>query len=162
VTLSPGVRIEAQTHLRDVGHLGPRVALTWAPFTSGHTTLRATYGLFYDWLPAATYEQTLRVDGVHEQEVIVDNPSYLIVESTSDGTNSGRLPTNRYTLDPDVQLGRTQRFDVGVDQAITPHVRAGVSYYIDRDDHTLRGRNLNAPVDRVIEAVSDASFLGRQ
>jgi hypothetical protein len=166
LTFSPGVRYEVQTHVRDAGNLGPRAALTWAPFKSGHTTMRVTYGLFYDWLPATTYEQTLRVDGLREQELFISNPTYPAI-----GGNASAIPTNRYTIDSNVQLGTTHRFDVAVDQTFTPHVRASLSYYIDRDTHTLRGRNLNAPIDgarpdprfaNVIEAVSDASFLGRQ
>jgi hypothetical protein len=81
------------------------------------------------------------------------------------------LPTNRYTIDSNLQSGTTHRFDVAVDQTFTPHIRASVSYYVDRDTQTLRGRNLNTPIDgvrpdprfaNVIESVSDASFLGRQ
>jgi len=44
--------------------VAPRVGITWAPFASGRTTIRSSWGLFYDWLPLNTYEQTLRVDGV--------------------------------------------------------------------------------------------------
>ena len=31
---------------------------TWAPFKNGKTTLRASWGVFYDWLATNTYEQT--------------------------------------------------------------------------------------------------------
>ena len=43
---------------------GPRFGVTWAPFKGGKTTLRASAGVFYDWLSGGTYEQTLRVDGL--------------------------------------------------------------------------------------------------
>jgi len=35
LTLSPGVRFEAQTHLDDQVNIGPRFGFTWAPFKSG-------------------------------------------------------------------------------------------------------------------------------
>src|SRR6266545_4693602 len=41
LTLSPGLRYEAQTHLSDYSAFGPRIGITWAPFKSGKTTLRA-------------------------------------------------------------------------------------------------------------------------
>ena len=44
LTLSPGVRFEAQTHLKDYSNVGPRFGVTWAPFKSGKTTLRASAG----------------------------------------------------------------------------------------------------------------------
>ena len=40
---------------------------TWAPFKDGKTTLRASWGIFYDWLPTNTYEQTIRIDGFRQQ-----------------------------------------------------------------------------------------------
>src|SRR5207244_11288112 len=69
LTLSPGLRYEAQTHVHDYRALGPRFGITWAPFASGQTTLRGSAGIFYDWLATNTYEQTLRVDGVRQQEL---------------------------------------------------------------------------------------------
>ncbi len=160
LTISPGLRYEAQTHIRDVDNFSPRVGVTWAPFKSGKTTLRATYGFFYDWLSASTYEQTLRVDGVRERELTVINPSYPIDRgSGSDSVDAdGVPPTLCYELGGDVRLSTTQRFDVGIDQAITPHVRASASYYVDVDHHVPRGRK----IDNVIEVVSDAAFRGQQ
>ena len=52
----------------------PRVGFTWAPFGTGTTTLRASWGIFYDWLPTSTYEQTLRVDGFRQQELELRQP----------------------------------------------------------------------------------------
>src|SRR6185436_10512695 len=69
LTLSPGMRFEAQTHLRDYNNFGPRLGVSWAPFKNGKTSLRASAGIFYDWLNANIYEQTLRVDGFRQQEL---------------------------------------------------------------------------------------------
>ena len=76
LTLSPGVRYEAQTHVGGTANIGPRFGVTWAPFGGGQTTLRGSAGIFYDWLPTGTYEQSLRVDGVRQQELNILNPSY--------------------------------------------------------------------------------------
>ncbi len=169
LTISPGLRYEAQTHIRDVANFSPRVGVTWALLKNGKTTLRATYGFFYDWLSASTYEQALRVNGIRERELTVVSPPYPI----DAGSGAANLvpPATRYLLGRDVRLSTTQRFDVGIDQAITPHVRASASYYVDVDHRVPRGRNLNAPVDgvrpdpafaKVIEVVSDAAFRGQQ
>ena len=85
------------------------MGVTWAPFKSGRTTLRASYGLFYNWLNANTYEQTLRVDGFRQRDLFIVNPSY-----PGSRARAGTITTaNRYLLGPDVQMGRTRRVQRG-------------------------------------------------
>ena len=74
LTLTPGVRYEAQTHVNNYTNIGPRFGVTWAPTASGQTTLRGSVGVFYDWLPTSTYDQAVRVDGFHQREVNVIDP----------------------------------------------------------------------------------------
>jgi hypothetical protein len=144
LTVSPGVRVEAQTHLDDYVNIGPRIGITWAPFKSGKTTLRGSFGIFYDWLSANTYEQTLRVDGFHQQEMIIQNPSY------PDPGLGGDVPaTNRYLLGGDLMMARNTRLSAGIDQQITKVFRVGAVYSNVRAAGVFVGHNLNAPVDGV-------------
>ena len=92
LTLSPGVRYEAQTHLNDYNNVGPRFGVTWAPFKSGKTTLRGSAGMFYDWLSTGTYEQTLRVDGFRQRELNIINPSYPFPDSIGAIAADEQLP----------------------------------------------------------------------
>jgi hypothetical protein len=166
LTLSPGVRYEIQTHLDDRSNIAPRIGVTWAPNKNGRTTLRASYGLFYNWLNAATYENTLRVDGFRQRDLFVINPSY------PDPGSAGTVTTaNRYLLGPDVQMGRTRRFSAGIDQTINPKVRVNASFQSVRQFDQLRGENLNPRIDgvrpnpefaNVIQTVSDAELHSDQ
>lgn len=155
LTLSPGVRVEAQTHVGDHNNIGPRFGVTWAPFKSGKTTLRASFGQFYDWLSADTYEQTLRVDGVRQQELIVDNPPYP-VKPDSTGVIP---PTNRYLLASDLELAQNTRFSAGIDQRITSVMRVGAIYADVRNHGLLVGHNLNAPADGVRPDPAQANVI---
>ena len=161
LTLSPGVRYEIQTHLSDRNNLGPRMGLTWAPFKSGRTTVRGSFGLFYNWLNAATYEQTLRVDGLRQRDLFIVNPTY-----PDPGPGGTVSTTNRYLLGPDVQMGRVLRMSAGVDQTLSPKVRVNASFQSVRFADQMRGRNLNIPIDgirpdpdfaNIIETVSDGA-----
>jgi hypothetical protein len=144
LTLSPGVRFEAQTHLDDKVNIGPRFGLTWAPFKSGKTTLRGSAGIFYDWLDAATFEQTLRVDGLRQQELNIVNPGFPVTEP------AGFIPpSNRYLLGPDLRMAENARLSAGVEQQLTKAVRVGAVYAYVRARGLLVGRNLNAPVGGV-------------
>jgi hypothetical protein len=139
-TLTPGLRYEAQTHLDDRVNLGPRIGFTWAPFKSGKTTLRASWGVFYDWLSTGTYEQTLRLDGTHQLQVNVANPTY------PDPGPVTALPTDKYVLGPGLQMPRTVRLSAGAAQTITKRLSVNATYSDSRGDGLFVGQNLNAPV----------------
>ena len=161
LTLSPGLRYEAQTHLDDFNAFGPRFGITWAPFKSGTTTLRASAGVFYDWLNSGTYEQSLRIDGFRQQELNILNPSF------PDPGGAGVIPPiNKYLLADDLQMAKNSRVSVGVDQAFTPKVRGGVTYAHVNGSGLLRGLNENAPIGsarpnplfgNIVEVVGDGS-----
>jgi hypothetical protein len=166
LTLSPGLRYEAQTHVSDYNNLGPRFGVTWAPFKSGRTTLRASAGVFYNWLNAGVYEQTLRVDGFKQQELIIDAPDYPVPS-----TGGVVPPVNRYQLNPDLKLPRNFRISAGIDQALTSKIRLAISYSRLRFSQVLRGQNMNAPVNgvrpdptfaNVIEVTSDGQQHSQQ
>jgi hypothetical protein len=141
------------------------MGVTWAPFKSGRTTVRGSYGVFYAWMNANTYEQTLRVDGFRQRELNIMNPSF-----PDPGTTGTVSRTNRYLLGDEILMPRTLRFSAGIDQTLSPKVRASVSYSHARAAGLYRGRNLNAPVLGVrpdpefaneIEVVSEGASLSR-
>jgi hypothetical protein len=166
LTLSPGVRYEMQMHVHDYHNVGPRIGLTWAPFASGQTTLRASAGIFYDWLPTSTYQQTLQVDGFHQQELNIVDPSF-----PNPGT-LGFVPlANRYLLGSDYRAPETTRFSTGIEQGFWRVVRVVTTYSYQRGSRLSRGLNLNPPLDgvrpdpafaNIIEVVSDAASRQHQ
>ena len=160
LSVTPGVRVETQTHIKGVV-VSPRLGATWAPFQDGKTTLRVSWGIFYDWLPTNTYEQTLRIDGFRQQELNIANPTYPEVPQTV----AGVTPADRYLLDPGLEHPRNSRVSAGADYAFSPRYRVNVAYRQVRGTGILRGANLNAPVNgirpfpefgNVIQVVGDA------
>jgi hypothetical protein len=166
LTLSPGVRYEVQSHLHDYNNVGPRIGFTWAPFKSGRTTFRGSAGIFYDWMNQGTLEQVTRVDGLHQQQVNIFNPSF-----PDPGVITAVLPADRYLFDPSLTMPRNTRFSGGIDQQLLPRVRVNAIYQHWRTDEMWRGLNLNAPVGglrpnpsvaNIIDVMSDASFRAHQ
>ena len=166
LSFSPGIRYEVQTHLRDFWALGPRFGFTWSPFKSGRTSVRASAGVFYDWLSTNIYEQALRVDGFRQQELSILNPSY---------PNPGSIGVvsigNRYLIDPTLDMPRHARFSGGIDQQLGTRARVSATYSYTKLERTFRGENLNAPVNgvrpdpgfnNVIRVVSDGESRQHQ
>jgi hypothetical protein len=144
LTLTGGVRYELQTHVPDALNFAPRAGFTWAPFKGGKTTLRGSWGMFYDWLSTGTYAQTLQIDGFRQREVNIINPSFP--DPGSAGTTP---PTNRYLLAEDRPMAYSQRLSAGLAQTLSRRVNANVLYSYGYRYALLTGRNLNAPVNGV-------------
>jgi hypothetical protein len=142
LSLTPGVRIETQNHIKGVV-AGPRIGATWAPFASGKTTLRASWGIFYDWLSTNTYEQTIRINGFQQREINIANPSYPETPLEI----AGSTPADRYLLDPGLKHPKNSRVSGGVDHAFSPRFRLNATYRYVRGEGLMRGMNLNAPVN---------------
>ena len=144
LTVTGGVRYEAQAHVPDGLNFGPRVGFTWAPFASGKTTLRGSWGMFYDWLSTGIYAQTLQVDGFRQRELNIINPAY------PDPAGGGLAPpTNRYLLADDRVMAYSQRLSAGVAQTLSRRISANVLYSYSYRYSLLAGRNLNAPVNGI-------------
>ena len=144
LSITPGVRVETQNHIKGVV-VGPRIGATWAPFANGKTTLRTSWGIFYDWLSTNTYEQTIRINGFQQREINIGNPSYPEIPLEI----AGVTPADRYLLDGALAHPKNSRVSGGVDHAFSPRFRLNATYRYVRGEGLMRGTNLNAPVNGV-------------
>jgi hypothetical protein len=142
VSLSFGLRHELQNHLRDRNNFAPRIGFAWSPFKHGRTALRGGAGIFYDWFGATTFEQTLRVDGVRQRDLVVRNPGF---PNPFVGSEVIVLPGSRIVVDPQLRLPTVYRYSLSVQQQLTNRINAHANYVYQRGAHLLRGRNINAP-----------------
>ena len=147
LTLSAGVRQEFQTHLSDRWNFGPRGGFTWSPFKSGRTTLRAGVGLFYDWFEAETYEQTLRVDGSRQQDLVVVNPGFP--DPYTGGVSEQVLPPSKYLLASGLVMPKRAMGLFAVTQRLSNAVSINASYNHQEGWDRFRGVNVNAPLNGV-------------
>ena len=104
--------------MSDHWNFAPRGGFTWSPFKSGKTTIRAGGGLFYDWLESETYEQTLRVDGEHQQDMVIVNPGYP--DPFSGGPAQEVLPPSRYMLADGLVMPKRAMVLFAVTQRVAP------------------------------------------
>ena len=167
LTFSPGLRYEAQTHVHDLSGVAPRLGLTWAPGQEGRTTIRTSWGVFYNWLGTNVYEQTLRVNGIRQQEINIVSPSYPDPNVPAPSAPAATAAAgNKYVLG-DLRMERIYRYSAGIDRTLTPKMRTSLTVSLGRYGNQLRGLNRNTPVNgvrpdpsfaNVIEVVSDASM----
>ena len=143
LTLSYGVRHELQNHVHGKLNIAPRLGFVWSPKKSGRITVRGGAGIFYDWFAAQTYEQTLRVDGQRQRDLVITNPSF---PNPFSGGPQTILPPSRIQTDPDLQIPYIMQASLGVETNPWKLFRLTTNYQYQRGVHLLHGRNLNAPI----------------
>ncbi|HKH70669.1 MAG TPA: TonB-dependent receptor, partial [Vicinamibacterales bacterium] len=146
LTVSGGLRQELQTHVDDRLNLAPRVGLTWSPFKNGRTTIRGGGGLFYDWLESEIYEQTLRVDGTRQRDLVISDPSYPNPFIAGVGE---QLRASKYLLSDDLISPMRVMGIIGLSQQFSANFGTNVTYNRSRGYDRFRGRNTNAPLNGV-------------
>jgi len=143
-SVSPGVRFEVQTHLKDYNNVSPRLGFTWSPFKSGRTTIRSSFGIFYDWISTGTYQTTITNDGQHIREINVINPLY-----PDPGIATSTAPVNLYQYGNNMAMARTLRFSFSGNQTISRRMSISGTFAETRGYNLLVGSNANAPVSGV-------------
>ncbi|MDO8679850.1 MAG: TonB-dependent receptor [Acidobacteriota bacterium] len=135
--LSFGLRQEIQTHVDSKWNLAPRAAFTWN--ATKKTTMRGGYGIFYDWYESNLYEQTIRVDGNHQVDQVIQNPGFPVAEGG--GT---RLPAS---VIRSASLGQPiiQQASFGLERPLAPWADFRADYMWTRGSNMLRSINVNAP-----------------
>ncbi len=143
LTLSYGVRHEFQNHVPGKFNVAPRLGFVWSPLKSGSITVRGGAGIFYDWFTAQTFEQTLRVDGQRQRDLVITNPGF---PDPFSGGMQTVLPPSRIQVDPDLQIPYIIQSSIGIETNPFKRFRLTTNYQYQRGVHLLHGRNLNAPV----------------
>jgi len=173
LTVSYGLRYEAQTNISDFGAIAPRVAVAWnvgaKPNKPSKTVLRAAAGAFYDRISESTTLNALRFNGITQQSFVVFSPSFFPNVPSVSSLQTGRLPQQIQLLDAGLIAPRTYQGTVGVDRQISKAVRMSFNYSQTRGVHIQRTRNINAPIagvfpfgDSQIRMYTEATGFSRQ
>jgi hypothetical protein len=142
LTLSYGLRYEAQTHLSDYANVAPRLSVAWAT-NAQRTVVRAGYGWFYDRFDSSYMLQAERQNGVTQQQYIVNQPAAGL---TPPALSGAALSPTIYQVDSRMRTPLTMEAAIGVDQQITKKTTVSVTYVNSRGVHALLSDNINAPL----------------
>lgn len=142
LNVSVGLRHELQTHVDDKLNLAPRAAFTYG-LRKGN--IRGGYGMFFDWLDASIYEQSVRLDGTQQIEEVIINPSYPDVGSGA-GTS---LAASRVQLGPQLTQPTIHQASLGYERPLGEWGTFRTDYMWTRGHEIWRARNVNAPIGGV-------------
>jgi hypothetical protein len=143
LTVSLGLRHETQSHIDGRFNLAPRAGFTWAPLPNGKLVVRGGAGVVYTWFDSSLYEQTLRVDGQRQYDIVVSNPGF---PDPFAGTEPLVLPPSRLVAAPGLRLPRIVNTSLAIQRQFTLTSMLMVTYTHQAGTGLFRGHNLNAPL----------------
>ena len=160
--LGLGVRYEDQNWIHDHTNWAPRVALAWSPgrpsSSPAKTVIRAGYGWFYERftvpssfssMGGAPYIiQTLHDNQINQQSYVVSNPPFYdptAPQQPSSITASGSAVPSYHSIDPHFHAALDMQAGAGVDQQLTSHWTANITYLYTQGAHQYMSNNVTAP-----------------
>ncbi len=166
LTLSLGLRYEAQSNIHDRGNIAPRVGLAWGigggqgRLRQPKIVVRAGFGIFYDRFALAQVLNAGRFDGVVQRGYVVQNPQFFFTGNTDPVSviPPGQLFTT-YRIDPGLVAPRIIQSAIGVDRQLPKNITVSVNYTNSRGIHQLRTVNVSAPPPGTPGSVGSASPL---
>lgn len=153
ITLSYGLRYEAQTNIHDWSNLSPRIGLAWAldggKGRQAKTVLRAGFGTFFDRLNENATLQELRFNGQTQASFLIRNPDFYPAIPSLTLLEAGRQPQQLRFVDDQFRAPRHYQASMGIERQINQYFRLSTQYMESRGTNLQRQRNINAPVNGV-------------
>jgi hypothetical protein len=150
LTLSYGLRYEAQTNIGDHGDLTPRLGLAWGiggkNGRAAKTVLRAGVGTFYDRVSSSLTLQALRYNGTTQQSYVIFNPTFFPSVPSLSSLAGSQQPQNLFLMYGGIEAPRNYQANIGVDRQINQYARISVNYIGSRAVHLQDERNINTPI----------------
>jgi carboxypeptidase family protein len=150
LTISYGLRYENQSNIDSNLNLGPRIGIAWAPGSAPYkTTIRAGFGFFYERVGENLTLNTIRYNGLNQQQYTVTNlavlNSYPVVPSV-EVLQAFKTPVSIYSIVDDLQAPYTMQTVFSMERALPRNFRGSVTFSHTRTVHMLRARAINAPL----------------
>lgn len=151
LTLSYGLRYEAQTNMSDYSNFAPRVGLAWA-VDGGNgkpskTVLRLGFGSFFDRLNENATLQARRFDGRTQLSYLITNPdTYPVIPSVA-SLASNVQPQRLQFIDSTYRAPRNYQMSMSLERQINKFARVSFQFIQSQGSHLQRQRNINAPVN---------------
>lgn len=149
LTLSMGLRYEVQDNISDRTNWAPRFAFAWAPGGGGgkrgKTVIRGGGGMFYNRISQNLTLQARRLNGITQEQFIIQNPDFYPIVPTIAALGSQSTPQTIRALDPNLRSPYLIQTAIGIERQLPHNTTISTTYTHTRGLHQLRSRSINVP-----------------
>ena len=153
ITLSSGLRFETQNAIHDQGDFAPRLGFAWGVGgrkAAPKVVIRGGYGIFYDRFQSGQILQADRLNGIVQQQFIVNNPTcFPGVDAAFTNFASCGAPTSAassiYQISPNLRAPYTMQGAVSLERQVTKSATVSATYLNSRGFDQFLTINANAP-----------------
>ena len=123
ITLSYGLRFESQTGIQDHTDWAPRLGFAWGvggKSAPPRVILRGGFGVFYDRFQEAQILEADRLNGVTQEQFVIDNPQCPSLTDFSACTGAAIPVTPTiYQISPRLHAPYTMQTAISVERQLT-------------------------------------------
>ena len=156
LTVSYGLRYEAQSNFGGGADWAPRLGVAWGLNTK--TVLRAGAGTFYDRIPLSVTLNARRFDGATQQSYFILNPTFFPVIPPIAELEATGQPQQVRPVAGGIVAPRLYQTSVGLERQVTQGSRVTVTWVSSRGVHLLNVRNL----DQSLRLLTESAGMSRQ
>ena len=146
ITLSYGLRYEAQSDIHSNADLAPRVAISYGiPRKTGNplTVIRAGFGIFYDRFNLGDVITTYEQNGINQTTFIYRNPTGICQPGNTTGCGTGAASSSTvYQLGANLRSAYNMQSAIGVDQQIGKRTTLSINYLNNLGVHQYLSRSI--------------------
>ncbi|MDP9159184.1 MAG: carboxypeptidase regulatory-like domain-containing protein [Acidobacteriota bacterium] len=149
MTFSYGLRFETQNHIYDHADVAPRLSFAWAIGGGAkkipQLVLRAGFGIFYDRFGSDFVLQSERLNGIAQQQTIVQFPNFYPDIPSPGSISGGLISPTVYRIAAHLRAPQTIQTAISAERQLSKAATVSVTYINSRGGHQLLLRNINAP-----------------
>jgi Carboxypeptidase regulatory-like domain len=151
LTLSLGLRYEAQSNVDHWTDFSPRLAIAWAPGATAKTArlktvVRAGFGIFYDRFALANTINARRYNGIVQQQYVVSNPDFFPIVPSIAVIAAFQVPQTIQQISDTIRAPYIVQSALSLERQLPFNSTLALTYANAHGVHLLRSRDINAPL----------------